>query len=92
MPLRRVKTQEHEKVFREAERAYVRRGEAFDDATRPSGLARAWMDAVVEATEKVVGDRRDAEVYAAVAANPSREDQEWSDASLRIAGVHWRAE
>jgi hypothetical protein len=85
-----VKTQEHEQIFREAERAYFRHRDAFDDAASPSALARAWMDVLVEATEKVAGDRRDAEVYAAVAAHPSREDQEWSDASLRIAGDRWR--
>lgn len=83
------KPQEHERIFREAERAYFRRRDAFDEAGSPSALARAWMDVLVEATEKVARDRRDAEAYATVAANPSAEDQEWSDASLRIAGNRW---
>jgi hypothetical protein len=81
---------DHEIVLREAQRAYMRRVDFFIDAPNPSSLARAWTTVLIEAAEKVERDRRDADVYAAVAATPSDDDREWSEAAARAAGEHWR--
>jgi hypothetical protein len=82
--------EDHERVFREAERAYFRRREMFDHASNSSALLRAWTDVLVEATEKVSNDRRDAQIYATVAGDATVDDREWSEASARVAGNNWR--
>ena len=84
------RTEDHERVMHEAERAYLRQKEAFESAPSSSFLLRAWTDVLVEATEKVERDRSDAVRYAAVAANPSKDDHEWAEATARTAGERWR--
>ncbi len=85
-----ARPEDHEAVLREAERVYLRHKHAFEDAPSSSHLLRAWTNVLLEATEKVERDRRDAALYAAVAASPSREDREWADGAACTAGMRWR--
>lgn len=82
-------TGDQERILHEAELAYLRRKGEFVDAPTSSSLVRAWTDLLVEATEKVEQDRRDAELFAAVGAQSTADDRGWEEGATRLAGDHW---
>ncbi|HEX6702917.1 MAG TPA: hypothetical protein VF101_19495 [Gaiellaceae bacterium] len=79
-----------ERVMHEAQLAYLRRHASFADARSSPALVRDWTNVLIEAAEKVERDRRDAELYAAVAAEETAEDREWADAARHVAGERWK--
>lgn len=86
------RSDDHERILREAQLAYLRQPQVFADAPSSSSLLRAWTDLLVEATEKVDRDRSDSERFAAVAAGSTDDDPEWEDAATRLAGEHWTSD
>lgn len=83
---------DHERILREAQLAYLRRREAFVDAPSASSLLRAWTDLLVEAADKVERDREDSERFAAVGAVSTDDDREWEEAATRVAGDRWTSD
>jgi hypothetical protein len=78
-----------DRVLHEARLAYLRRRAVSEDPPSWSALLREWTNVLIEAAVKVERDRRDATLYAAIAAGETAEDREWADAALRTAGERW---
>jgi hypothetical protein len=76
---------DQERLTREASYIYLAARRRDD-----GDVLRGWMDALLQAAEKIESDRRDAARYAVIAATPTDEDREWIEAAERAAADQWR--